>query len=162
MFELIAAVQNGTDYTTLSWFVMGIVLILLELVIPGIIIMFFGCGALLVSLLLYCGLQLDSTGQALVFLISSLAFLALFRPIYMKLCKSGFNKNQAPGADVHSEYIGKKALVTKAIPGGIAQGQIEFKGAIWNAVSNEPVAAGSWIEITDIEGLLMHVKPCSN
>lgn len=162
MFELLATVQNGSDYTMLCWFIMGIVLILLELVIPGIIIMFFGCGALLVSLLLYCGMQLDATAQALIFLISSLCFLALFRPVYMKLFKSGFNNQQAPGADVNSEYIGKKALVTKDIPGGIAQGQIEFKGAIWHAVSSEPIAAGNWIEITDIEGLLMHVKPYSN
>lgn len=41
-------------------------------------------------------------------------------------------------------------------------GQIFVHGEIWDAVSEEPVQAGHHIEVTNVKGLTLHVKPASH
>ena len=38
-------------------------------------------------------------------------------------------------------------------------GKISIHGELWDAISSSPVSAGQKIEVTQIEGLELHVKP---
>jgi len=41
----------------LIWFITGIIFLLLEFVVPGIILFFFGCGAILAAIFAWIGLD---------------------------------------------------------------------------------------------------------
>jgi membrane-bound serine protease (ClpP class) len=39
-------------------------------------------------------------------------------------------------------------------------GQLAVRGELWEAVSEQPVSAGEQVEVTAMDGLRLHVKPC--
>ena len=63
----------------LLWFLVGLVLLLSELALPGFVIVFFGVGAWVTAVLVGFGLLPGFNAQLLVFLITSILALALFR-----------------------------------------------------------------------------------
>lgn len=61
------------------WFVVAVALVLLELVLPGVILVFFGLGAGVTSLVVWLGLVDSLDAQLLVFSGASLALLFSLR-----------------------------------------------------------------------------------
>ena len=138
------------------WFIAGLVMILLEFVAPGIVIIFFGIGAWIVSLALCLGVIESVPMQCTVFAISSLLLLFLLRR-YVTSWFVGNTLNQ--GCNVDEEFIGKKVNVVKAIGGGEDTGKIELKGAEWNAYCQVPLDVGSHATIVKREGIHFIVEP---
>ena len=56
---------------TLVWFLVGLLLVIAELVVPGVILVFFGVAAWIVSILTYAGLTSTIEMQLLAFSIFS-------------------------------------------------------------------------------------------
>jgi hypothetical protein len=54
---------------TLLWFLLGLALILLEFVVPGVILVFFGIGAWAAAVTTYFGLTASFQSQLLVFAV---------------------------------------------------------------------------------------------
>ena len=73
----------------LFWFVLGFVLLILEIATPGIVFVFFGLGAWLVMGLLFL-FPLSQFFQFLIFIVSSVIFLFLLR----RHLKNIFYKNK--------------------------------------------------------------------
>ncbi len=88
------------------WFIIGLVLFLLELVIPGFVIFFFGVGAWITALLCLIanpGINL----QVIVFAVTSvLSLLALRKMIQKKF----FYSNSDLSEEVEDEFTGKEAV----------------------------------------------------
>jgi membrane protein implicated in regulation of membrane protease activity len=88
----------------LIWFLIGLVLFLLELVVPGFIIFFFGFGAwvtALICLLFHPGTNLE----IIIFAVTSvLSLLALRKIIQNKFFYSKSNSSEA----VEDEFTGKE------------------------------------------------------
>ena len=134
------------------WFGLGLVFLLLEFVLPGFILFFFGIGAWIVALLtLFIDVSLNV--QILVFLASSLLTVLMFR----NWVKNKFDLNQKSPQQLEDEYIGKYALAETAITPG-HHGKVEFKGASWDASSDDYIEVGEQVLITETRSILLIVK----
>ena len=63
----------------LLWFVLGLILVLSEFVLPGVILVFFGIGAWITTLTVWWGWTGGWTSQLLTFAISSVVLLVVLR-----------------------------------------------------------------------------------
>jgi len=136
------------------WFIMGLVLLLLELVIPGFVIFFFGIGAwitALICLIANPGINL----QVIIFAVTSVLALLAFRKIIQK--KFIYTRDDRSDA-VEDEFTGKEAVVKEDILPG-KTGKVEFKGTSWKAESDSEVKAGQAVIITKKESFKLFVQP---
>jgi len=134
------------------WFLIGLGLLLLELVLPGLVILFFGVGAW-VTALVCTFTNINLNFQILIFLVASLLGLVLLRK-YLK--NRFFNRSDKEIDDQLEEFIGRKARAITEFKDG--SGKIEFKGTNWSARCVDPVAKGDWVEITAKDSLILQVK----
>ena len=61
------------------WLLCGVIGLALELILPGLIVLFFGCGALLTGIATWIFPSLQIEGQLIVFVVSSVVLLLVFR-----------------------------------------------------------------------------------
>ena len=134
------------------WFLIGLGLLLLELVLPGLVILFFGVGAW-VTALVCAFFELNINWQILIFLVASLLGLALLRK-YLR--NRFFNRTDKEIDDQLEEFIGRKGRALDDFKDG--SGQIEFKGTQWSARCEDPVKKDEWVEIVSKDSLTLQVK----
>jgi len=136
------------------WFIIGLALFLLELVLPGFIIFFFGVGAWITALL--CLLAHPGTNlQIIVFAITSvLSLLALRKIIQRKFFYSKVDRSSA----VEDEFTGKEAVATADFATD-KKGKVEFKGTTWNAESESDIKKGQTVIIIEKESFKLIVEP---
>lgn len=138
----------------LFWFILGLGLFLLELVMPGFIIFFFGLGAwvtALICLIGHPGINL----QIIIFAITSILLLLALR----KIIQNKFlNSKQTRSDDVEDEFTGKEAIA-KIDFGGLIQGKVEFKGTSWSAGSASEIKEGQRVVIIEKESFKLIVEP---
>lgn len=135
------------------WFIIGLVLFLLELVIPGFVIFFFGVGAWLTALLCLItdpGINI----QVVVFAITSVASLLAFRKMIQK---KFFYVREDRSDAVEDEFTGKEAIAVSDF-GSDKRGKVDFKGTSWKAESNEEIKAGQTVIILEKENFLLKVE----
>ncbi|MBX7209070.1 MAG: NfeD family protein [Verrucomicrobiaceae bacterium] len=138
------------------WFTIGLVLVLAELALPGVVLVFIGLGAWITALTTRLGWTQSLDSQMILFAVSSLVLLVGLR----RLCKTwfmGFSTSNPDTSRDLDEFAGKPVRVTAAIGPGV-QGKVEFKGAAWTAEADEALAAGETAVITDIDGLCLKVR----
>lgn len=139
----------------LIWFLIGAGLLLLEFAAPGLVILFFGIGAIITSIACWLGLADSLQAQVIIFSIASLACLFTLR----KYVQSWFVGDSTDETDeMSTEFIGQVVKVITPIPGGPNRGKVELKGADWNATSSEPHAAGDMVTVIERDGLNLIVK----
>ncbi len=142
------------------WLSLGLILAVSEFVVPGFVIIFFGAGAIVTGVvkLLFSGLP---DGIALlIFTLSSLFSLLLFRKFFRKSVASGKvirNGNTEETGDVDESCVGRKVSVVEAIAPGKA-GKVELNGSNWTAESEENLAPGTSAVVTARKGLTLTVK----
>lgn len=138
----------------LFWFILGLGLFLLELVIPGFFIFFFGLGAwvtALVCLFTNPGINL----QIVIFaVISVLSLIALRRIIQKKFFYNSGHQSE----EVEDEFTGKEGLATTEI-GPEKRGKVDFKGTTWKAESKSEIKEGQTVIIVEKENFTLIVKP---
>jgi len=141
----------------LIWFIIGLVLFLLELVLPGFVIFFFGVGAWITALLCLIaepGINL----QAIVFAVTSVLSLVLLRRMIQK---KFFYSREELSKEVEDEFTGKEAIaLTELIPG--KDGKVEFKGTTWKAESESEISKGQTVIIKNKENFKLFVEPKNN
>ena len=138
----------------LVWFMIGLALFLLELVLPGFVIFFFGVGAWLTALLCLIaepGLNL----QAIVFAVTSILSLVALRKIIQK--KFFYSKDEL-SRDVEDEFSGREAIAISDFGPG-KNGKVEFKGTQWKAESTSAVREGDRVIIKEKENFKLFVEP---
>ncbi len=135
------------------WFIIGLVLALLEFLIPGLIVLFFGVGAWITAIC-YLLFEPGLNGQILIFIISSLLALFLLRK---SLKKMFFKENPDREDTLEDEFIGRIAVVEETIHQD-KPGKVEFKGTNWSAVSDETIKKGRRVKIIGKESIILRVK----
>ncbi|MGQ9620412.1 MAG: NfeD family protein [Bacteroidales bacterium] len=138
----------------LLWFILGLILFLLELVLPGFVIFFFGLGAWVTALA--CLLFSPGTDiQILIFAVTSVLSLVALRRLIQK--KIFYGKTDY-GELVEDEFTGKEAkALTDITPG--KKGKVEFKGTTWSAESEVTVEEGDIVIIMKKDNFNLIVKP---
>ena len=140
----------------LVWFICGAVLVLLEFVVPGVVLVFFGIGAWIAALTTFLGLTTGTTSQLLVFASSSVILLFVLRR-YVRSRFSGFiSEQQEPDRNL-DEFTGKGVTVLEEV-GPAKPGKVEFKGAPWRAESEDSLKEGEQGLIEKIDGLTLKIK----
>lgn len=139
------------------WFLLGIGLFLAEMVVPGFVIFFFGVGAWVTAMCIWIGFASSNTPQLLIFLISSLVALALFRS---KGKQNLIGKvTGVLGRDQTIDDIrGERAIVMRDITPGVLGGKVEYHGTLWDAEADIPIATGTTVEILGRKDLTLNVR----
>ena len=136
------------------WFILGTVLLLLELVLPGLVLVFFGAGAWLTAVfLLVFDLSLDA--QLLIFLLTSLGSLFSLRQSirkkYMDFSIEGSDPQPNP-------FIGSKAISLTEF-GPQKDGKVEFNGSRWEASSSVIIKPNMTVIIIGMKSIKLIVEP---
>jgi len=147
-------ITNIFSRPELFWFIVGLGLFLLELIIPGFFIFFFGLGAWITALV--CLISSPGTNiQIVIFAITSVLLLIVLRRIIQK---KFLNSKGSQSEDVEDEFTGKEALATTDF-GGIKTGKVEFKGTTWTAESISEIKEGQRVIIIEKENFKLIVEP---
>lgn len=137
------------------WFVIGLLMFLLELVMPGFIIFFFGLGAwvtALICLVAEPGINL----QIVIFAITSvLSLVALRRLIQNKF----FYNKKALSEEVEDEFTGKEGIAANDFGPDNNNGKVEFKGTTWKAESKSVIKAGQTVIVIEKVNFTLIVEP---
>ncbi len=144
------------EYAPLVWFLLGLVFVLGELMLPGVVLLFFGIGAWLAAALLWLGF-LDSLAASLaVFTATSVLSLLLLRKYVVRTFRG---RKSGEGLEHEErEFIGKLATVLEAIDPKREGGKIEFRGVQWNAAADELIEKGASVRIIGRENLTVRVE----
>jgi len=139
----------------LIWFVVGLVLVLGEFIVPGLIIAFFAVGAWIVAVAcLITPLSLNA--QLGLFIVSSVVLLVGVRR-WVKGLFAGFATDRKNANIDLNEYVGQRAVVTSVITPKLA-GRVEFHGTHWTAQADEEIAPGTAVKIIDKSGATLAVE----
>jgi len=135
------------------WLLLGILLALSELIVPGLVIIFFGVGAVITSIITWL-FDPGLTVQVAIFLTSSISSLLLFRSVIKRNYNADVEELDESAA---KEFIGKTATVTEASSSGESL-SVEFRGTTWMAFSDEPLKVGDEVIITGKASIKLNVK----
>ncbi len=130
------------------WLICGMFLMLLEFVVPGLVIIWFGIGALFAGFVAYLGGGMHL--QVGVFVLVSILSLMFVRKFFAK----DDGSPQQVGAE---RLIGRKAIVLKGITPE-KPGFVKVEGEEWLAKCDEPCQPGESVEILKVEGTHLIVK----
>ncbi|MBA4321196.1 MAG: hypothetical protein C0408_00115 [Odoribacter sp.] len=144
----------------LLWFLIGLILFLLELVLPGFVIFFFGVGAWVTALvcLLITPVTEMTNLQILIFAVTSVLSLLALRKIIQK--KFFYSKEYNSEA-VEDEFTGKEGVSLTDFDKN-KKGKVEFKGTRWNAESDSDIKEGQTVVIIKKDSLILLVEPKIN
>jgi len=138
----------------LFWFLIGLGLFLLELVVPGFFIFFFGLGAWVTALICLIG-EPGINLQIIIFAITSVLSLIGLRRIIQR--KFFYSKGDESGK-VEDEFTGKEAIAVSDF-GGQQTGKVEFKGTTWKAESTSEIKTGQRVMILQKDNFKLIVEP---
>ncbi|CAG8869445.1 hypothetical protein PS627_03518 [Pseudomonas fluorescens] len=130
------------------WLVFGFGLIVLELMLPTFFILWFGIGALLVSLVTYMAPSLQLDMQVLLWVIFSAVTTALWFKV--------FKKKTPDKRWTADNVIGEVGLLTASVS-EFQKGRVRFQKPVlgseeWVCVADAEIVAGERVRITAIEG----------
>ncbi len=137
------------------WFLVGLVLFILEFMMPGLVIAFFGLGACIVAIVCL-NTDIGINTQLIIFTASSVLSLLCLRR-WLKGIFSGYVKSNKDMTENISEFAGERAIVKKRITPG-STGKVELHGTNWIAEADEEIAEGTTVEIIDKENITLKVK----
>ena len=131
----------------LVWFLAGIAVMLAELAVPGFVIIFFGLGCWGAAAVAVFAPDAYSA-QVVVFLIVSVASLMTLRKVAMRVFV-GRSEGQET-EDWGNIPVGARITLDQDLEAGRV-GRVRFRGAMWDAVSEDLIPAGSDAEITGVD-----------
>lgn len=141
----------------LIWLIGGMVLMGLELILPGGIVFFLGLGATLVSVLLYTGLIEGWLEAFTTWFIGSLALLFGLRGVVQKFIPAQVSKAKTDeDLDAYNQIV----EVCERIPAE-GEGRIAFRESTWTARNyhqDRDLEAGTPVRIIYRDNLIWYVE----
>ncbi|EOR10803.1 NfeD family protein [Acinetobacter tandoii] len=140
------------------WFVLGVLLMLSELIIPAFAALWFGISAILVGILLWIFPALDSTVQLVLWMILSIlctiAWFRFIKPLSIDKTKAGLSREAT---------IGQIGMVIQV---NMEHEQIRVRFPMpvlgsdeWNCRTLSSVNVGDRVRVVDILGNDLVVQP---
>ena len=133
------------------WLIIAAVMAVVEIASLSLITIWFVAGGIAAFLAGFFGA--DLTVQIVVFLVVSVACLALFRPLAMK--------HRAIGESHESTPVGQEAVVVEAISGEPGVGRVETADHMtWAALSADgvPIEEGARVRVIDQKSIKLVVE----
>ncbi len=139
----------------LIWFLVGLVLLFVEMVVPGLIIAFFAFGAWVVAAV--CLLKVLSLNQQLALFIMASALSLLLARSWLKNVFAGYVTSKQDADTDLNDFVGQRAVVTQKITTKLP-GKVEFHGAPWLAAADQEIGEGAVVEVVAKDNLTLKVK----
>lgn len=139
------------------WFAIGLILLVAELALPGLIVIFFGLGAW-VTALAYLLFDLSFNSQLIVFILSSIFSVVLLR----RSLKNRWWKQRKPINELADEFMGRTCSVVYTILPGPVGGKVNFKGTTWKAIAKVEIKVGETARIIGKDSIVLYVEPLNN
>jgi membrane protein implicated in regulation of membrane protease activity len=141
------------NYSYVAWIGAGILLSLIEMLVPGIFVIFFGLGAIFTGIIQYF-FAFSLPTQFIIWVISSLGILFVGAKFLHDLFPS--DKKFEPSTFKIVE--GKIAQAIKNIQVGKKGGRIHFQGTDWDAISEDiEIPAGDYVKIISRDNITYRV-----
>jgi membrane protein implicated in regulation of membrane protease activity len=138
------------------WAFIGLFLLVMEVFMPGLILFFFGVGALIVAIA--CAIwHIGINTQLVLFIVTSIVLLVALRR-WLKGIFMGFTSNSQDSEKNTQDFVGKKVVVIGAIS-PVVPGMVELNGTNWKAAADMAIAVGTVVEIIGNDNLTLLVKP---
>ena len=141
------------DYGMLIWFVVFIVILVIEILTVNLVSIWFAIGALSAMLTAYFTESIFI--QIVVFILVSIISLLITKPLVKKF--KGFDITPTNSDRV----IGKTGEVIKRI-GKNNYGEVKIFGNTWTATSKEELEVGDKVKVLNIEGVKLIVEKEEN
>ena len=137
------------------WLAVGLLLAIMEMVLPGFVLLSLGLGALLPATLAYLGVS------SLVWLMAAYAafsIVALYA-IRTVLGKKYFGTRSDTNTNIHG-LIGIQGVVTTRVGAMHEPGYVKLQGELWRAVSKGlAIEVGVCVVVKSISGATVTVEP---
>ncbi|WP_110457039.1 NfeD family protein [Shewanella algidipiscicola] len=141
------------------WIVIGIVLMLAEIVLPGGIVILLGAACLVVAGALAVG-WVEGLVQALtLWFIASMVLLLGFRHVTQKLVGGD---SHIDNTDEEMDLYNQTAIVKTVIGPAQIRGRVEFQGSEWPALGDgSEIPVGATVRVICRENIALVVEPIS-
>ncbi len=152
-------VKMGMSDPALYWLIIGVMLVFLQLAVPGYVLSFFGFGALATAFVGWLS-PVSIAWQLVLFVSTSIIPLFGFKNIIQNkyfISNSEEEVEGEEGQDLPFAVSGEKGVVSQTITPPV-QGQIKYSGTFWRASADERIEEGEIISIVCQKGLVMHVE----
>ncbi|MFC1853986.1 NfeD family protein [candidate division CSSED10-310 bacterium] len=139
------------------WLIGGILLMLLELLVPGLVVIFLGSSAIIVAVLLWLGFVQGTLTSFTVWVV-----LSLLQALFLR----GLLKKYFPGEksrlylDEDDDAYGSLVEVIETVSADHQNGRIRLGGSTWSACCLEgEIPAGNKARIAYRDNLIWYVEP---
>lgn len=141
------------DSPVVNWVIAGLALSLLELIVPGVYLIWFGFAAFVVSIAVYF-MPLEFTTQLIVFAIASGIFAVIGVAVYRYI----FSKAQVPAEyknlnNTAEQYVGQ--LVTVAEDTTDNRTKVKIGDTYWLASCQKPFKQGDTAKVVGVKDSLI-------
>lgn len=144
-------------YTTLgvwTWWIVALVMFVLELLAPGVFFLWLGFSAVVVALL---SLVVDMSWQAEVGLFAVLSVISLV--LSRRFLSTRPSETDKPNLNRRMQnYVGQSFVLEQPIVNG--RGELKIDDTIWK-IRGSDAEAGAWVTLTDVDGVVFLVEPAS-
>ena len=137
------------------WWILALVLIALEVIMPGYFMLWIGIAAGVTGLVMLAAPGLSLLGQALVFAV--LAFLSC--AVYWYGLRPKLMRDEPGDALLNrrgEQKIGQRYVLAEAIVNG--RGKARVGDSLW-LVSGPDLPVGSMVEVVGVDGTTLLVRP---
>ena len=138
-----------------NWFTLGIILIILEMLLPGMFLMWFGASALIVgviTLIIPMSMNAELVLFAITSVLSVIAVIVIMRRVSPNTQSTvTHNLNQARG----SEFIGMTFTLDSKVVNN--EGKLNIGDTVW-LIKGPDAESGTHIEITHVENNALTFK----
>ncbi|QSX33363.1 NfeD family protein [Shewanella avicenniae] len=142
------------------WLVIGVLMMLAELIIPGGIVVFLGLSSVIVAAALWLSLISGLPQAFTLWFILSIVLLLAFRQLTQKLVGGD---SHVDNTDEELDIYNQVAMVKEAIGPGEHLGRVSFQGADWPALGDgSEIAAGSKVRVVCRENIALVVEPLAD
>ncbi|MEQ9519926.1 MAG: NfeD family protein [Parvibaculum sp.] len=141
--------ENWGEWT---WWIIALGLAALELVLPGVFLIWLAGAALVVGVL---GIVLDMSWQWEIALFAVLSVVSAYTG-YRVTNKDGDHSDH-PSLNKRSQsYVGQRFVVVEPIRNG--RGKVKVGDTLWQATGPD-IEAGADVLVTSVDGTLLKVEP---
>lgn len=141
---------NGPTYW--AWFILGVVLIVMEMVAPGVVFLWLGLAALATGVVTFSASTLSWEVQLLTFAVLSAVSIVAGR----RFVARNVAPHDHPGLNARgSTYIGKTYVLTEAVVNGT--GRLTIDDTIW-MVSGADAPTGTKVRVSGQDGTILKIE----
>ena len=149
MFDLTTWMSDNQDWI---WLAIGVVLLIGEVIIPGVFLLWIGLAGLATGFIVAIASGISFEVQGMLFAIFSIVSVLVGR----KIMKNTPESEEAPNLNKKgAAMVGKNYVLATAIENG--EGRVSVGDTVWSATGQD-MPEGTRVTVTEVVGTKLHVE----